>query len=129
MFIRVKTTPNSPRKSVQIVESVRIDDKVKQKILRHVGIATDDAELTKLLDVAEYIKAKIEHEHTPTLWPPEETAGMVIAAKEERLKQKKSNNDKPINVDLKQLREEQRTIVGIHEVYRKIYGELGFDNL
>ena len=29
MFIRVKTTPNSPRKSVQIVESFRVDNKVK----------------------------------------------------------------------------------------------------
>ena len=60
MFVRVKTTPNSPRKSVQIVENVRNGDKVKQKILRYVGIATDDSELAKLLDVAEYIKAKIE---------------------------------------------------------------------
>ena len=29
MFIRVKTTPNSPRKSVQIVESFRVDNKSK----------------------------------------------------------------------------------------------------
>ena len=34
MFIRVKTTPNSPRKSVQIVESFRVDNKVKQKIVK-----------------------------------------------------------------------------------------------
>ena len=39
MFVRVKSTPNSPRKSVQLVESVRQGDKVKQKIVRHVGIA------------------------------------------------------------------------------------------
>jgi transposase len=129
MFVRVKTTPNSPRKSVQIVESIRTGDKVKQKILRYVGIATDDSELAKLLDVAEYIKAKIEYEHTPTLWSPEETAEMAISARKDQLKQKKSKDDKPINVDLKKLREEQRTIVGIHEVYGKIYEELGFDNL
>ncbi len=129
MFVRVKTTPNSPRKSVQIVESVRDGDKVKQKILRYVGIATDDSELAKLLDVAEYIKAKIEYEHTPTLWSPEETAEMAISTRKDQLEQKKSKNDKPINVDLKQLREEQRTIVGIHEVYGKIYEELGFNNL
>lgn len=128
MFIRVKTTPNSPRKSVQIVESIRVDDKVKQKILRHVGIATDDAELAKLLDVAEFIKAKIEYEHTPTLWPPEETAELAIEARKKQLRPGVTN-DKPLSVDLKQLREEQRTIVGIHEVYGKIYEELGFNNL
>ena len=48
MFVRVKSTPNSPRQSVQIVESVREGDKVRQKILRHVGIAMNDAELARL---------------------------------------------------------------------------------
>ncbi len=46
MFIRVKTTPNSPRKSVQIVESFRVDNKVKQKIVKHIGVALDDYEPT-----------------------------------------------------------------------------------
>ncbi len=60
MFVRVKTTPNSPRQSVQIVSSVRFGDKVKQKIVRHVGIAMDDDELAQLKILAEVIKAKIE---------------------------------------------------------------------
>ena len=49
MFIRVKTNPNSPRKSVQVVENKR-DSKglVKQKILRYMGIALDDNEEAKL---------------------------------------------------------------------------------
>lgn len=45
MFVRIKSTPNSPRKSVQIVESVRDDDKVCQKIVRHIGIAMTEEEL------------------------------------------------------------------------------------
>ena len=46
MFIRIKTTPNSPRKSVQLVESYRDNKgKPRQKIFRHVGIAQDDHEL------------------------------------------------------------------------------------
>jgi hypothetical protein len=36
MFVRVKTTQNSPRKSVQIVESVREGTKIKQRIVRYV---------------------------------------------------------------------------------------------
>ncbi|MGC9169087.1 MAG: hypothetical protein ACP5GK_09315 [Desulfurella sp.] len=39
MFVRVKTTPKNPRKSVQIVTSYRIGGKVKQRIVKHVGIA------------------------------------------------------------------------------------------
>ena len=45
MFIRIKSTPNSPRKSVQIVASVRDGNKVRQKIMRHAGVAQNDAEL------------------------------------------------------------------------------------
>ena len=48
MFIRVKSTPKSPRKSVQIVESKRIDGKVKQRIVKHVGVAANDEELVEL---------------------------------------------------------------------------------
>ena len=50
MYIRVKTTPNSPRKSVQIVESIREGTKVKQKIVHYVGIAMDEREEQQLKD-------------------------------------------------------------------------------
>jgi hypothetical protein len=59
MYIRVKTTPNSPRKSIQIVESVRVGDKVKQKIVHYVGIANDDWEEQKLKDYGLELIAKI----------------------------------------------------------------------
>ena len=44
MFIRVKSTPNSPRKSVQIVESIRKKNRVRQKIVKYVGVAADEEE-------------------------------------------------------------------------------------
>lgn len=122
MYIRVKTTPNSPRKSVQIIESIRTGDKVRQKIVRHVGIAMDDQELSQLKDLAELIKAKLENDHQPDLFPAEEKAKLAI--------KNRNNNEtegKPLTVNLKDLREEQRAIVGIHEVYGKLYDELGFN--
>ncbi|GFP22509.1 hypothetical protein HKBW3S06_01737, partial [Candidatus Hakubella thermalkaliphila] len=48
MFVRVKVTPNSPRKSVQIVASLRVGDKVRQKIVRYIGVAQNDEELEEL---------------------------------------------------------------------------------
>ena len=57
VFIRVKTTPNSPRKSVQLIEGVRVDGKVRQRIVRHVGIASDEAELARLRELGEFLKA------------------------------------------------------------------------
>lgn len=122
MYIRIKTTPNSPKRSVQIVESIRDGNKVRQKIIRHVGNALNDDELMRLKDLAEYIKAKIESEHQLSLFSPEQMAQLVIDARRRQV-----SDDKPIKVNLKELYEEQRTIIGIHEVYGKIYEELGFN--
>lgn len=124
MFVRIKTTPNSPRKSVQIVESVRDGTKIKQRIVRYVGIAMDDHELKKMVELAEHIKSKIEHEHVPTLFGPEEMAEQAIKAK--NLQKPTEEN---LNVNLKNLEEEQRSVVGIHEIYGKIYDELGFESV
>jgi hypothetical protein len=120
MYIRIKTTPNSPRKSVQIVESVRDGNKVRQKIIRYVGIAMDDDELKRLIDLAEHIKAKFESEGPQlSLLSHEEAAKYAIEAR-------KKEDDKPLHVNLKELEEEQRVVIGIHEAYGKVYEELGF---
>ena len=123
MFIRVKSTPNSPRSSVQIVKSVRQGDKVRQVIVRHVGIAADDEELGRLRDLAEFIKARIGHADQPSLFPPEEIARQVIEARR--------NPPEPaaLPVDLSELREERRLVVGIHEVFGTLYRELGLDTV
>ncbi len=120
MFVRVKSTPNSPRKTVQIVESIRDGNKVKQKIVRYVGVAMNDDELVKLKEVAEYVKANIEAEHQASLFNPEQVAQQVIESKSQ------SESNKPLRVDLKQLREQQRVTVGIHEIYGQLFDELGF---
>ena len=122
MFVRVKTTPNSPRKAVQLVESIRTGDKVRQKIVRHVGIARDEIELVRLKDLAEVVKAKLEADTQPGLFPPEDMAEQVIAA------QRRQDED-PLKVDLKQLRETQRLVSGIHAVYGAVYESLGLDRL
>jgi transposase len=64
----------------------------------------------------------MESEHQISLWPPEELAEMAIKARQEN-----KEDDTPLKVNLKKLREEQRTVIGIHEVYGKLYEELGFD--
>lgn len=122
MYTRIKTSPNSPKKAVQIVESCRIGKQVRQRIVRHVGTALDDTELQQLKDLAEYIIARLENERQPVLFAPETLAQMAIQARARNQTQK----DEPLSVDLKQLREEQRVITGIHEVYGAIYQELGF---
>ncbi len=125
MFVRVKSTPNSPRQSVQIVSSVRVGDKVKQKIVRYIGIAMDDDELVRLKELAEVVKAKLEAQHQPSLFPPEAVAKQVIEAKAAQAQASKAT----LNVDLRQMVEEQRVVLGIHEVYGAVYRQLSFDTL
>ena len=122
MFVRVKTTPNSPRKSVQLVESIRSGDTVRQKIVRHIGVALDEDELVKLKDLAEVVKAKLEADTQPELFPPDDVAEQVIAAQ-------RRCDEGPLKVDLKQLRETRRLVSGIHAVYGAVYESLGLNRL
>ena len=124
MYVRIKTTPNSPRRSVQLVESIRHVDKVKQKIVRYIGIAQNEVEEAKLRELAELVKAQLEREYQPSFFSPEDMASMAIKARETKLQDK----DK-LKIDLKDYREEGRYIAGIHEVYGSIYKSVGFDRV
>jgi hypothetical protein len=127
MYVRIKTTPNSPRKSVQIVESVRKGDKVSQKIVRYVGIAMNDDELVQLRQLAESIKIKIEAEihNREMLFSPEAMAKLAVESQENE-KKRREITDEDYKVNLKNLKEEDRVVSGIHDVYGKLFDELGY---
>ena len=143
MFVRVKSTPKSPRKSVQIVESYRVEGKVRQRIVKHIGVAQDDSELEKLKSLANSIKIKLELDGQLPLYTPEE---IEDREKEAQKKRKKENNYRDergkllnqldeeenrakFNVNLLDIEEEGRIITGIHEIYGKLYNELGLDRV
>ena len=121
MFIRVKTSPNSRGKSVQIVQSIRKGELVSQKIVRHVGMAYDEDELEKLKLLAESIRIKLEAGGQQFLFKPEEIVNL------KRSKEKYSDSDYQVN--LKNLIEEQRLISGIHEVYGRLFYDLGYEKV
>ena len=127
MFIRVKTTPNSPRKSVQIVESFRVDNKVKQKIVKHIGVALDEYELNELKLLALAIKTKLELENTLPLYTPEEIEKQIEKSKENIKRDIYSDDDYVVNI--KDLVEEDRVITGIHDIYGKMFDELDLKNI
>jgi transposase len=124
MFVRVKSTPNSPKKFVQIVESIRKGDKVSQKIVRHIGYALEDAELKQLKFLAESIKVKLEAGDQMLLFTPEQLAHKK---KDKQIDQKTS--DKDYKVNLKDLIEEQRLVNGIHDVHGSLFDEFGYQNI
>ena len=61
MFIRIKSKPtqtNAFSKAIQIVESSRVQGKVKQLILKHIGMAYDETQLADLKAIAQIHKEK-----------------------------------------------------------------------
>jgi len=137
MFVRVKSTPNSPRKSVQIVHSERVNGKVKQKIIKHVGIAYDDVELEELKLYANSLKAKLEAKGQLPLYSASEIESLaqkvyevkVEKSKKEESSSKESPKREDYEVNLLDLIEEDRVIKGIHDVYGKLYNEMGLDKV
>lgn len=123
MYVRIKSTPNSPRKSVQIVQSLRKCDQVTQKIVRHVGVAMDEDELIQLKLLAESIKIKLESDGQELLFSPEDFARMKEQKKALLVSE---DQKKDYEVNLKDLIEEQRVISGIHDIYGNLFEELGF---
>lgn len=126
MFVRIKSTPNSPRRSVQVVESYRQGSQVKQRIVRYMGIALDDDEESKLRAMAEEFIARETAARlnrtslfdTPPLRrpgrPPRQTLGSVAAADQ---------------VQLSDLVEESRRVEGPHEVLGHLFDYLHFDQV
>ncbi len=115
MFVRTKEKPNG-KTSVQIVESYRKADKVSQKIVRHVGQAVTEMEVEELKRLAQKIIVEMKNQRTPVLpgFAPED----IYSAKG----RSGVINDK---VDISGLREEQRIIEGIGDVFGKLYDDLG----
>ena len=115
MFIRTKPRPNG-KISVQIVESYRRADQVSQRIVRHVGQAVNQREVEELTRLAQTIIAEMENHKRPLLpiFAPEDIYGPkpTAAACEDVVK-------------IKDLREEQRVVEGVGEVFGKLYEDLG----
>jgi Transposase len=104
---------------------VRKGSTISQKIVRHIGVAYDDDELEKLKLLAESIKLKLEAQQQMFLISPEEIARKNLEAKAKR--QEITEEDYKVNI--KDLEEEQRVVSGIHDVYGKLFHELGYDRV
>jgi transposase len=135
MYIRTKTTPNSPRRSVQIVESIRENGKPRQRILRHMGIAENDEQLIELKALAASEIARLEAEAAqiqPELFSSED---MLPKSSKGRMKtarvfpEKIENIPVPADVQLNMLLETDRQVVGIHDVYGQVFDDLGLSSI
>ena len=114
MFVRVKTHPNSPHKQVQICHAFRDSGKTRQKVIRHIGTARNENELLELKNLAATIKAQIEMENQLSFSKP-------------TVKESKATTvEQPNLLDMK---EKGRYVEGFHEIFGKIFSQVGFSDI
>ena len=131
MFIRVNKTPNSPRRSIQICETFRNGDKVRQKIIRYVGVAQDEFEEQKLKDYAKelIIKITLEREkQSPQKSLFELSESDVRNQVESKLGRPRRKNIEdilpPSQVTLDDIEEESRIVEGVHDIAGSMFDDM-----
>lgn len=130
MFIRVKTTPNSPRRSIQICENIRQGEQIKQKIVHYVGIARDDSEEQKLKDYAQELMVKItlERKQNTAQQSLFEMSKADIAHCQSTMGRPKRKNIQdvlpPSQVNLEDIQEETRLVEGVHDIAGAMFDDM-----
>jgi len=126
MYIRTKSSPNSPRKSVQIVESVRNGKSVSQRIVQYIGVASDSDALDKLQLLAKQVLETIEQERKNNNPQKKLFSGSEIPC-EHHLFEKPVDND--ITAKISNLENVHTVIEGPMEVAERIFNYMGYDRV
>ena len=123
MYVRYRKIKDGKTR-VQIVECYRVKNRVIQKVLRHVGTAKDEAELEDIKKIAEYLKDTIEDELHPKLFTKEQ-----LPEKLEKSRLAQVEKDLPMLVNLQNQREEKRITTGFHDIYGKLFDDVGYGSV
>ena len=124
MFVRRKPLAGG-RTKVQVVKSVRDGSKVRQRVVRHVGTASSDAQLEQLEALGRLIieEIRLADGGQASLFTPKQFADMV-----EQSGRAEQDPD-PFGVDLSRCREEARVAVGVRQAFGEVYAQIGWDRL
>jgi len=126
MFIRLKKS-SSGKTKVQLCENIREGKKVRQIIVRHIGVAKNEKHLEELKYLASAIKNQIiEEREGPFLFNINEIEKEKI--KKEACEEKNNKTEKKL-VDLDDLTEEARIVEGFHNIFGPIFDTLGFNTI
>jgi len=106
---------------VQLVESFRLDGKIKQRVIRHVGTVQTEEKVEELQQMAEAIKIELTHERlSQKISTASGNSGRFLG--------KTSDVSDKLFINAVSLEESQRYILGIHDIYGYVYNHLGFEN-
>ncbi len=122
MFVRTRERENG-KVTILIVENVGESGKVRQKTVRTVATVLP-SEVERFVELAEHIKAEMECAQVPKLFPAQTLAEMVISSRKCSL-----GDDSPLPVNMRKMREESRIVTGIHDIYGRLYDEIGLSRV
>ena len=125
MFIRRKTSKNSPKIAIQLVENIRDGKKVKQKIVRHFGTALNEDEAKVLTRLALVYKEQLLKQSAQL----QLFEGNTFDTVEKLVKSSQAKQPERLDVNLKNIVEEKRITTGIHQVFGKIFDKVGFNEV
>ncbi|NOZ36039.1 MAG: IS1634 family transposase [Chlorobi bacterium] len=125
MFVRRKTSKNSPKIAIQLVENVRTGKKVKQKIIRHFGTALDENEAKVLTQLALIYQARLQEQSKQLALFDKDTFDTI----EKLVESSQAKQPERLDVNLKNIVEEKRIVTGIHQVFGKIFDAVGFQDV
>ena len=137
MFVRTKSSPNSPRKTVQIVESKRVGNKIKQRIVQHVGVAADEKELILLTRLGNQLIEELQktrEELSPQLrlfndddlMEQNETQEKTPQPDNSAFEQELSDD---CNVNISAMINEETVIDGPLEVVEQLFSQMGLNRV
>ncbi len=125
MFVRRKTSKNSPKIAIQLVENLRVGKKVKQKIIRHFGTALNEEEAKVLTRLALVYKEELlKQSQQLELFEKGDMEAIDKLVESSQAKQPER-----LDVNLKNIVEEKRITTGIHQVFGKIFDNVGFNDV
>lgn len=128
MFVRTKTTPKSPRRSVQVVENRRVGDQTKQKIIRYIGIALNEREEAEMKRLGELFIKEENERRQPSLLnleSPDLFTDSTIA--DERQAEQALPDEHLVN--LTSCRNKETIIEGFADIFKPLFSQLGLASI
>jgi hypothetical protein len=125
MYIRTKSSKNSPRKTVQIVESfLNEKGQPRQRIVQHVGVAFDEEQLHKLWTTAEYLIPELQRRAQEEKLFKNGQLPLFVHSPEAYESEIKDDQTARIKKMLKQ----EDVLEGPFEVWGEVFDKLGIDD-
>ena len=135
MFVRTKRAPtrkNPDRQAVQLVASHRIDGKVRQKIIDHIGYGVTDKDIARLRRMGEHRRIQLLVADAESVFSDKERERQADELRMRLLKGELGSDGKSgrgESADVLEMDRGRDYITGIHDVYGEMYRELGLDRL